>query len=134
MATTTTRLKIRLATVKAIKNPELIGQAKWVFSVSVDGLERWRNDNPIRLRAGEAVPGSGEFVLDVAPAVDMVNIEVHGAEKDLLNPDDHAYGQTTLFRSTGFDRESGFAVDLSGKGAELRLHFVMRVEELEAGE
>lgn len=130
MAAPTTRLKIRLATVKAVQNPELFGQAEWVFRVSVDGIERWRSDEEVRVREGEAVPGEGGFVLDLAPGTDMVILEVTGTEKDRLNPDDHAYGQATLFRSLGFSRESGFAVDLLGKDAELRLHFVVRVEEI----
>jgi hypothetical protein len=132
MAAPSTRLKIRLATVKAIKSPELFGQAEWVFRVSVDGIERWRSDKEVRVREGEAVPGEGGFALDLAPGTDMLVLEVTGTEKDRLNPDDHAYGSTTLFRSTGFGRESGFAVDLSGQDAELRLYFVVRVEEIEA--
>jgi hypothetical protein len=134
MAAPTIRLKIRLATVKAIKNPELFGPAEWVFSVSVDGLERWRSDEEVKVREGEARPGEGGFMVDVPPGDDMLNIEVTGTEKDRFNPDDHAYGSTTLFRSLGFSRESGFAVDLSGKDAQLRLHFVVRAEEIAAGE
>jgi hypothetical protein len=134
MADPTTRLTIKLATVEAIQNPELFDPAEWVFSVSVDGLECWRSDQVVHAAGGEFVPGTGAFVLTLPAGRDMVTFEVTGTEKDRLNPDDHASGATTIYRSLGFGRESGFAVDLTGKSAHVRLHFVVRLEQIEPAE
>lgn len=115
------RLTISVDALHATANPERFGQAEYLLSVKVAGLERWQSERPVRVGEGGTVPIGATFDIDVDAETKYLDIEVHTAEQDWLSPDDHARGHVRIYRSAGFDAARGFAVPIRGEGTEIEL-------------
>jgi hypothetical protein len=117
------QLTLRLDELEAIKNPELIGRAEWFLRLMVDDREEWSNDEAIRVKAGDRAPIGVELPFELASDTNFVSVRVEATEKDRLKPDDHAESEAVrLYRSAGFNRSTGLALEALGKGAHIVVH------------
>ncbi len=124
------RLTIRLESLHAKANPELLGKAEYLLSFKVNGLERWQSPEPLKVGKGGTVPVGASVEVDVDTDTDYLDVEVHAAEQDLLSPDDHSHGSARLYRTAGFEAERGFTLEIEGEDTDIELRCSVDVEAL----